>query len=1238
MTLKLKFQNFGSYSTRIDYTKQNLVSSFLSDDLNHIAIDGFHRFRNEVLPLLFKESFPVYSKNKNKILSLKKVIVGQPLRSFEKVRGSLGSYEFPIDLLLNYRIKEDRVKLSSINIYKNNVDAFEKWLKQKLNFQQPKLISEKNDVYVFANKIQNSSKKNKLQIKISVLSVKGHNLFFSFELQSESNVFFGFYPMISEKGTFLINGNEKVVVSQLGRAPGCYFYKLAEGAFSSEIIPKKGVWIDFVTRMSYKKGNRDVGGTTLQLLLNKNKGSGILLTDLFTFSGLDKNFVLDLLNNEKEIVNSYDVHLGHDLSKITSIVYSQISNSSENVTFNFKFNAVVDKFFQGLFLSKVGRHKLNHRLFVGNAVYNRVLAQNLVDYRSKKVIFPKGTWVSQKVWSKIKTFLKEGNNLLSLDFAKSKVPGSDKVQVVEVYCDNDKQDKTVKLVGVNPACTDFTLNVADLLALTSFLLNLRYGIGKVDDIDSLANRNIKSIPDILENRFLSGLNKVREEAMKRLNDLTSEKYNHKILSLVNSSSLSEVIREFFNISQLCQFLDQTNPLTELSSKRRITILGESGLKRESASAKVRDIHSSYFGKICPVETPEGPNIGLITNLAFYASLNEYNFIQTPYWKVKKGVLTKKIVYLSASEEEGLIIAPATTACDGDGQIVSEYLSVYLGDNLVTVHREDVEYLGYSGQQMFSVSAASIPFLEHDDANRALMGANMQKQAVPLIDAESPIVGTGNESLIARDSGFTLVNRVSGRVLYADSSSVKVKTKDNEVKNYYLTNFLTSNQNCAFFQNLLVKSGDLLKANQVIADGPSVKDGELAIGKNLLVAFTPWRGYNFEDALVISDRLVRADVFTSLHIEEYEIRRLRTALGDERFTNQVPNTSPESLRFLDENGIALIGSEVKPGDVLVGKVTVRSKGQLTPEDVLLNHLFHGRERNLDNNSLVVPNGGGGIVQKVCYFSQNDYKGSLPADVIEVVKISVVQKIPIKEGDKLCNRHGNKGIVSRILPASSMPFLVDGTPVDIMVNPLGVPSRMNVGQLLEMHFAYAANKLGYKVSTPIFNGANVDDLLAIMKESNLSPDGKETLYDGETGLPFDQRVAVGIMYFLKLSHMVETKIHARNNGPYALITQQPLKGKAQNGGQRFGEMEVWALESYGAAYNLQELLTIKSDDIKGRNNILRAIIDGSTKDFKFSHFPESFNVLLAEMRGLCLNVEVLTNESESTELEGNKESAV
>ena len=1222
----MKITAFGSYSKRIDYTQQDLGSGFVYDNLNNLTINSFYHFRDKILETIFKKYFPIKSKDKTRTLSLKKVIVGPSKLSFEKVRSSLVSYDFPIHLAFSYNICENRIKLASINYYKTHLDALRKWLKQKLNFVEPKLLNQKGSVYTFTD--QKSTNK-KIKAKIIVQGIVDNDLFFDLDFKNDAKVFFGNYPMISDKGTFLINGNEKVVVFQLSRAPGVYFNKVEDHhniqLFAGEIIPQQGIWIDFVFRnVNFKDEDKNaVNAPVLHLIPDKVKVNYILLTDLLTIVGLEPTAVLDLLNHNETIVNSYRMYSGGAFSTESAVnrICNQIPFVTGSQTFNNKFKTIVSKFFDRLILSEVGRYKFNHKLFVGNNLYNRVLAKNLVDYRSKKIIFTKGTWISQRVWPKIKEFLLQGNNLETLEFAKTKVAGSNRVQVVEVYANNDEQDKVIKLVGVDPTCSDFTFTVPDLLATISYLLNLPYDVGSVDDIDSLANRNVKTIGELLEYRFYSGLKKIRDEVVRRLGDLTLDKYNYHISSLINSGPLLDTVREFFNVSQLCQFLDQTNPLAELSNKRRITILGESGLKRESASAKVRDIHPSYFGKICPIETPEGPNIGLITNLAFYASLNKHRFIETPYWKVKKGVVTKKIVYLSALEEEGLIIAPATTPCDQNRNILPDRLSVYLGDNLVTVHREDVEYLGYSSQQMFSVSTSCIPFLQHNDANRALMGANMQKQAVPLITADSPIIATGNEVAIARDSGFALVSKTAGKVVYADSSLVQIEDEKNKIENYYLTDFLASNQRSALFHNLLVKNGDLVEKNQIIADGPSVKGGELAIGQNLLVAFTTWKGYNFEDALIISDRLVRSDIFTSVHIEEYRIRRLRTSLGEERFTAQVPNTSNESLRFLDENGIALIGSEVAPGDVLVGKVTPRSKGKLTPEDILLNQLFQGREQNLDNNSLVVPNGGGGIVQNIRYYSADDYRGALPADVIEEIRVSIVQKMPVKQGDKLCNRHGNKGVVSRILPESSMPYLADGTPIDIMVNPLGVPSRMNVGQLLELHLSYAATKLGYKVVTPIFNGANINDLNKIIQESKLSPDGKEVLYDGETGQPFDQKIAIGNMYYLKLSHMVETKIHARNTGPYSLVTQQPLKGKAQNGGQRFGEMEVWALESYGAAYNLQELLTIKSDDIKGRNTILNAIIEKRTDTFRFANFPESFNVLIAEMRGLCLNVDIL-----------------
>ena len=1023
---------------------------------------------------------------------------------------------------------------------------------------------------------------------------------------------------------------------QLVRAPGVCFHKETKSRvydfFNAEVIPKQGTWIDFVTKVHYMRDGKTkpTALPLLELSLDKSKTNTFFLTDLLTIFGLDKKVVLDLFNHSDEIVNSYNLtEKNFSTEQAINRVYNKLFSNVSGVTVNFKLKTILNFFFnkEKFLLSGAGRYKFNHKLFIGNVLLNRVLAEDLIDYRSKKINFKKGTLVTKKVLLRIKEFLFSGNNLVKLDFAKERISGSDQVQVLSVFEDNDVQDKIIKLVGINPNCDEETLSVPDIVAIAAGLLNLSHDIGRVDDIDSLANRNIRTLDELLSFYFTRGLEKIVNDSTKKLDDLMLSKYNYKIVSLVNSGLLIDKVREFFNVSQLCQFLDQTNPLTELSNKRRVTILGESGLKRESASAKVRDIHSSYAGKICPIETPEGPNIGLITNLAFFASLNKWNFLQTPHRKVKNGVVTKKVVYLSALEEEGVIIAPATTPLDSEGKIINDNLQVYLDDNLITVHSDEVEYLTYSCKQMFSISTSCVPFLKHNDANRALMGANMQKQAVPLINSDSPIVGTGNENLIARDSGFCLIARNSGEVIYADSEIIKIKNAQNKIDKYLPTNFLPSNQRTALFHKLLVKAGDKVEKNQIIADGSSIQNGELAIGKNVLVAFTTWRGYNFEDAVIVSDRLVREDVFTSLHIEEYEIRRLRTSFGDkkqEKFTNQIPNTSEHSRRYLDEEGVVLLGSEVRSGDILVGKVTPKEKAKHSPEDILLNNIFHGREQHVENNSLVVPNGGGGIVQKIKRYSEKEYATSLSSDVIEVIKVFVVQKIYLKEGDKLANRHGNKGVISRILPENSMPYLSDGTAIDIMINPLGVPSRMNVGQLLEMHLSYASKKLGNKISTPIFNGANVEDLKLLMAKAKVSPEGKETLYDGETGVAFDRKIAVGMMYYLKLSHMVETKIHARNVGPYGLITQQPLKGKAQNGGQRFGEMEVWALESYGAAYNLQELLTIKSDDVKGRNNILYSIIENDTKNFTFNHYPESFNVLLAEMRSLCLNVEILRRD--------------
>ncbi len=1213
----------------------------IDEDLNHISKESFKIFHKKTIKKIFNSVFPIISTNKNRRIELKKIEVGKSKLTFEEVRNRLGSYEFPVNILLELTsIQKDEI----INgkILKSKKNLFFQWIEQKLNITTAELVEEKKKSLIF--KVPQKNVRESLILSFEITKQVTETLYFNFQLRKVEELYFGSYPQISKKGTFLINGVEKVVVLQLVRSPGVFSSVSSSTSeyetYKAEIIPKQGTWIDFLTRVN----RRRVGQVyefipTFEILIDKSKTHNILVSNIFTLFGFSEEYARDFFNEADEIVNSY-ASINYQPKKDDAIktIYAKLFENI-NISVESKYQILIDSFFsrQKFFLSDVGRYKVNQKLFLGNLLYERILAEDLIDHKTKKIVFSKGTWIGKKQIRKLDQFLKNDNCLVTLAYDRTLISGTDRLQMVKVFADNKTRTKVVKVFGVDPKCQDETLTVPDMMGIISHVLNLSYDIGKVDDIDSLGNRNIHLIEELMEDQFRIGLKKIIDETNRKINDMLSSKYNHRIVSLINFGPLANNIRDFFNVSPLSQFFDQTNPLTELSNKRRITVLGEGGLKRANASTNVRDVHYSYLGKICPIETPEGPNIGLISNLSYFASINKWKFIETPYWKVINGKVIGEVQYLSTLEEMSVVIAPPTTRINSDGSFTSKKITVYFRDQLIEVDANDVEYLTYSPSQMFSVSAAAIPFLENNDANRALMGANMQKQAVPLIDPHSPIVGTGVEKQIARDSGFSIVSEYDGEIVYADSDHITLKTKEGSLKNYNTSNFLPSNQRTALFHRVFVEKGDQVKTNDILADGSSIEKGELALGQDLLVGFTTWKGFNYEDALIISDRLVVDDVFTSLHVEEYEIRRMRTKLGDEEFTSEVVNASEKARRLLDSKGIVLLGSEVGPGDILVGKVTPKDKGQRTPEDILLNQLFKGREQPAENNSLVVPTGMHGIVQDIKHYREKDLKETLSSEVIEVIKIFIAKKIPIKEGDKLASRHGNKGVVSRILPRNSMPYMKDGRSLDIMINPLGVPSRMNVGQLLEMHFGYAAKKLGIKIACPVFIGPNSEQLQEIMKKAGHSPTGKEILYDGETGEKFDQPIAIGLIYYMKLSHMVESKIHSREIGPYTLVTQQPLKGKAKNGGQRFGEMEVWALESYGAAYNLRELLTIKSDDIKGRNAIYQMLINDKPRIIDYNYFPESFNVLMSEMRSLCLNLEIIENEPKTPSEEEEKQTS-
>ena len=791
-------------------------------------------------------------------------------------------------------------------------------------------------------------------------------------------------------------------------------------------------------------------------------------------------------------------------------------------------------------------------------------------------------------------------------------------QVVYIENPNDANSK-IKLIGVDPLNDKKCITISDMIALYSYMLSMLDGVGSTDEIDMLGNRRIRTVGELIQNQFRIGLSRMEKAVKEKMSIADVETSTPK--SLTNNRPLSGAIKEFFSSSQLSQFMDQQNPLAELTNKRRISALGPGGLTRERAGFEVRDVHNSHYGRICPIETPEGQNIGLISYLTSYAKVNEYGFIQTPYRKVdKNGHVSEDYIYLSADDENDYIIAQANEV--EDGKLKNEMVVARKAGETIMAKAEEVELCDVSPKQIVSIAAACIPFLENDDCTRALMGANMQRQAVPLLNPHSPYVGTGIEAKIARDSGTGVVTNDSGVVTYADSRTVVIADKDGNEHEYPLEKFARSNAGTCINQKPIVAKGDLVKAGELIADGPSMQDGELALGQNVTIAFMTWHGYNYEDAIIMSERMVKDDVYTSIHIEEYTIERRKTKLGEEEITRDIPNVQEGACRNLDSRGIVMVGAEVKEGDILVGKVTPKGQSDASPEEKLLLAIFGEKSHEVRDNSLRVPHGGAGIVQSIRVFNRKDGHDELNPGVIEEIRVYVVQKRKISEGDKMAGRHGNKGVISKILPIEDMPIMPDGTPVDIMLNPFGVPSRMNIGQVLEVHLGMAAKKLGVKFATPVFDGISNEDLMEIMKEAEVNPDGKLVLRDGKTGEPYDERISVGVMYMIKLAHMVDDKLHARATGPYSMVTQQPLGGKAQNGGQRFGEMEVWALEAYGAAHTLEEILTIKSDDINGRTRALNAIKKSQT--IPEPGLPESFNVLRNELKALAVDVKLLDGE--------------
>ena len=1023
----------------------------------------------------------------------------------------------------------------------------------------------------------------------------------------EQEIYLGDMPVMTESGTFIINGAERVIVSQLVRSPSAYFGneidKNGRNVVTSQIIPNRGTWLE------YELDARNV------IYVRIDRTRKVPITTLLRAIGLSSDEdIYDLFGENEYLENTITKDSNKNTDESLIDIHSKL-RPGEPSTLDSAKNQLISRFFDSFRydLSRVGRYKFNRKLNVIDRLLGCTLAEDIKV--NGKVVASKDTVVTKEVLETLKPIFKEGYGVKET-LINEELDSFNKVQIVKVYSKLDST-KVVKIIGNDSTIDVKRLTISDIYASVSYYLNLLDGIGEFDEIDHLSNRRVRQVGELLQNQFRIGISRIERVIRDRMSTQEITEVTPK--SLINIRPLTASIKEFFGSSQLSQFMDQTNPVAELSNKRRLSSLGPGGLSRDRAGMEVRDVNPSHYGRLCPVESPEGPNIGLITCLASYARVDDYGFIMTPYRRVDHKKLTDDIVYMTADEELDYYISQAAVKVE-NGEIADATVPVrYRGDNLI-IESDKVDYMDVSPQQVVSIATQGIPFLEHDDGKRALMGANMQRQAIPLLTVEAPLVGTGVEGVAARDSGAVVISNADGIVDYVDSKKIIIKTLGG-MDTYYLNDFERSNAGTCYHQVPIVRKGDEVKKNQVIADGPSTDQGEMALGKNVTVAFMNFNGYNYEDAVILNERLVKDDVYTSIHIEDYQIECRDTKLGPEEFTRDIPNVGEEARKNLDENGIVRIGTEVKPDDILVGKVTPKGMAELTSEEKLLHAIFGEKTREVRDTSLRVPNGGGGIVHDVKIFTKED-SDELPAGVSKIVRVYIAQKRKITVGDKMAGRHGNKGVVSLILPEEDMPYLPNGEPVDILLNPLGVPSRMNLGQILEMHLGMAAKKLGIYMATPVFDGATVPEIVDALKEAGCDEDGKTELFDGRTGEKFDNRISVGVMYFIKLHHMVDDKLHARSTGPYSLVTQQPLGGKAQFGGQRFGEMEVWALYAYGAAHVLQEMITTKSDDVVGRVKVYESLVKGTP--LPKPGVPESFRVLIKEFQALGLDITVLNDE--------------
>ena len=1076
----------------------------------------------------------------------------------------------------------------------------------------------------------------------------------------EQEIFMGDFPLMTKGGTFVINGAERVIVSQIVRSPGVYYARNADKAdnitYAVTVIPYRGAWLEYETDLS------DI----FNVRIDKNRK--LPITCLIRAVGPQTDSeILDLFGEEPLLVTTMEKDTCKTREEAMLEIYRKL-RPGEPPTLDSAESLINALFFdpRRYDLSAVGRYKFNKKLSLWPRLSGQKLAAPVADPRTGEILAEAGDVLTREQAQELEnrgvsealvdvdgTLVKVFSNRMVdmskfVSFDPEECGISEKVRF-EVLCellDQFPGDEEGLKEAVRERKDDLVpkhIIVDDMMASINYLCSLSHGVGTPDDIDHLGNRRLRCVGELLQNQFRIGFSRMERVIRERMTiqdlDIVTPQ------SLINIRPVTAAIKEFFGSSPLSQFMDQTNPLAELTHKRRMSALGPGGLSRDRASFDVRDVHYSHYGRMCPIETPEGPNIGLISYLATYARINRYGFIEAPYRKVDKATsfVTDEVEYMTADIEDEYMVAQATEPLDENGCLANPRITCRHRNEIIEVDREKVDYIDVSPKMMVSIATAMIPFLENDDANRALMGANMQRQAVPLLRPEAPIVGTGMEHKICIDSEIVVLAEGDGVVTSVDARHVTVKYDSGETKDYKLTKFLRSNHTTCINQHPIVEVGERVHGKRlnekgewedptVLADGPATDQGEIALGRNILVGFMTWEGYNYEDAVLLNERLVREDLYTSIHIEEYEIDSRDTKLGPEEITRDIPNVGEDALKDLDENGIIRIGAEVRSGDILVGKVTPKGETDLTAEERLLRAIFGEKAREVRDTSLKVPHGESGIVVDAKVFTREN-GDELGPGVNEVVRVYIAQRRKIQVGDKMAGRHGNKGVVSRVLPQEDMPFLPDGTPLDIVLNPLGVPSRMNIGQVLEVHLGYAAHALGCKVATPIFDGAREEDIKAMLEEAGLDPEGKSVLYDGRTGEPFDNKVTVGYVYFLKLHHLVDDKIHARSTGPYSLVTQQPLGGKAQFGGQRFGEMEVWALEAYGAAYTLQEILTVKSDDVTGRVRTYESIVKGH--NVPAPGIPESFKVLVKELQALCLDIKVLDAQGEEIELRDDED---